>query len=107
MSKSTEEIESWLLTSTPSHTLKLVPQSQRELFASEMARHIHGLFDQELKKAKTIERSESMYELIGMLTGTNLELSNAQISLIHQYMVSEGITAHQLGTLNNQTKEGK
>lgn len=36
-----DEAENWLLTAPEvQHTLKLVPQSQRELFAFEMAKHI-------------------------------------------------------------------
>lgn len=41
-----DELEQWLLTAEGvRHTMKLVPQSQRELFALEMAKHLAPLID--------------------------------------------------------------
>lgn len=39
-SNEAEVLEQWLLTGEPSHTMKLVPEGQRELFAYEMAKHV-------------------------------------------------------------------
>lgn len=63
-----EQIEHWLLTDKAvAHTLKLVPQSQRDLFVFEMSKHIQSRCKQERKAViKEInKRVDAATQMIG------------------------------------------
>lgn len=56
-------LEQWLLTTEGvRHTMKLVPESQRELFAFEMAGHIQHLSDDRLQAFADSVRAEVLVE---------------------------------------------